>query len=80
MIMLTPEMVKTYIEESLTCEHVEVTGDGQHFEAVIVSELFRGKTMLKQHQVVYDALGDKVGGEIHALSMKTVTPDQWKAS
>ncbi len=78
--MLTPETVRSYIEESLLCEHVEVRGDGQHFEAIIVSELFEGKSVLKQHQVVYDALGDRMKSEIHALSMRTMTPDKWKST
>lgn len=55
---------------------VEVSGDGQHFEAVIVSNSFVGKSTLQQHQLVYRALGDKMQQEIHALSMRTLTPDQ----
>jgi acid stress-induced BolA-like protein IbaG/YrbA len=61
----------------MPCEHVEVRGDGHHFEAVIVSELFRGKNKVQQHQVVYKALGDRMREEIHALSMQTLTPEQW---
>ena len=76
--MLSPETVKSYIEQSLVCEFVEVKGDGQHFEAVIVSGVFEGKNTLKQHQIVYDALGDKMRTEIHALSMRTFTPEKWK--
>jgi len=75
--MLTPETVKSYIQESLACEHVEVIGDGQHFEAVIVSPEFRGKNRVQQHQIVYRALGDRMREEIHALSMQTLTPEQW---
>ena len=78
--MLTPETVKSYIEESLACEFVDVKGDGQHFEAVIVSEVFEGKNTLKQHQIVYEALGDKMRTEIHALSMRTFTPEKWKST
>jgi len=78
--MLTPETVKSYIEESLACEFVDVKGDGQHFEAVIVSEVFEGKNTLKQHQIVYEALGDKMRTEIHALSMRTLTPEKWKST
>tara|TARA_Y100001978_G_C23471941_1_gene327399 strand:- start:125 stop:355 length:231 start_codon:yes stop_codon:yes gene_type:complete len=74
-----PETVKAYIEENLGCEYVDVKGDGHHFEAVIVSDAFEGKSMLKQHQVVYDALGARMKSEIHALSMKTLTPEQWKS-
>ena len=75
--MVTPEQVRSYIQESLPCDHVEVVGDGHHFEAVIVSPEFRGKTRVQQHQVVYGALGDRMREEIHALSMKTLTPEDW---
>ena len=75
--MLTPESVKTYIQDNLACEHVEVVGDGQHFEAVIVSTEFRDKNRVQQHQIVYRALGERMRVEIHALSMRTLTPEQW---
>jgi acid stress-induced BolA-like protein IbaG/YrbA len=77
--MVTPEQVRQYIEQGMPCEHVEVSGDGAHFEAVIVSELFAGKSKVQQHQVVYKALGDRMREEIHALSMQTLTPAQWNA-
>lgn len=75
--MITPEQVRSYIQDSLACDHVEVVGDGHHFEAVIVSPEFRGKTRVQQHQVVYRALGDRMREEIHALSMRTLTPEDW---
>ena len=75
--MVTPEQVKHYIEAGLPCDHLEVTGDGQHFEAIIVSPEFHGKNMVQQHQRVYQALGDRMHAEIHALSMKTFTPEDW---
>ena len=75
--MVTPEQVRSYIQDSLPCDHVEVVGDGHHFEAVIVSPEFRGKSRLQQHQAVYRALGDRMREEIHALSMKTLTPEDW---
>ena len=75
--MITPEQVKRYIEDGLPCDHLEVSGDGQHFEAVIVSPEFRGKNMVQQHQRVYQALGTRMYAEIHALSMKTFTPEDW---
>ena len=74
-----PEQIKHWIEESLSCEHVEVRGDGQHFEAVIVSPAFRGKSRVQQHQMVYTALGERMRAEIHALSMQTLTPEDWSA-
>ena len=76
--MVRPEDVKTYIEQGLACQYVTVSGDGQHFEATIVSAAFVGKNRVQQHQLVYQALGDRMRAEIHALSMKTLTPDQWQ--
>ncbi|MCB1948778.1 BolA family protein [Nitrosomonas sp.] len=76
--MITAENIKNHIEASLPCELVRVEGDdGYHFQAVIVSSEFRGKRTVQQHQLVYQALGDKMKQEIHALSMKTFTPEQW---
>jgi acid stress-induced BolA-like protein IbaG/YrbA len=75
--MVTPEDIKRWIETALPCENVQVAGDGQHFEATIVSGEFRGKNMVQQHQLVYKALGDRMREEIHALSMKTFTPEDW---
>lgn len=74
--MVRPEDVKRWIEAGMPGAQVEVSGDGQHFEAVIVSDSFVGKSTLQQHQLVYRALGDKMKQEIHALSMRTLTPDQ----
>ena len=73
---VTPENVRDYIRQGLDCEHINVEGDGRHFEAVIVSKAFEGKGLLQQHKLVYQVLGDKMG-KIHALSMKTLTPEQW---
>ena len=77
--MVTTEQVKTYIEQHLECEQIEVAGDGQHFEALIVSTLFRGKSWVQRHQLVYGVLGDRMREEIHALSMKTLTPEEFEA-
>ena len=76
--MLRAEELKTYITQGLACDHVQVLGDdGQHFEAVIVSTHFVGKNMVQQHQLVYQALGERMREEIHALSMRTFTPEAW---
>jgi acid stress-induced BolA-like protein IbaG/YrbA len=75
--MVTPEDIERWIGAILPCDKLEVQGDGQHFEAVIVSAEFRGKNMVQQHQLVYKALGDRMREEIHALSMKTFTPEDW---
>lgn len=74
--MVQPEDIKRLIESGLPGSRVRVTGDGQHFEAVVVSNDFAGKSMVVQHQMVYRSLGDKMRAEIHALSIRTLTPDQ----
>jgi acid stress-induced BolA-like protein IbaG/YrbA len=74
--MVTPEQVESYIAKGLQCERVSVAGDGQHFEALIVSEAFRGKSRVQRHQLVYAALGERMREEIHALSMRTLTPEE----
>jgi len=75
--MVTPDSVKAGIEGGLACEHLEVIGDGQHFQAVVVSAAFAGKSRVQRHQLVYAALGDRMREEIHALSMQTLTPEEW---
>jgi len=74
--MVTPESIKSGIETGLACERVEVIGDGQHFQALIVSDAFAGKSRIQRHQLVYKALGDRMREEIHALSMQTLTPEE----
>jgi acid stress-induced BolA-like protein IbaG/YrbA len=74
---VTPESIRRSLEQGLACDHVEVRGDGHHFEAIIVSAQFAGLSRVKQHQLVYAALGDRMRQEIHALSMQTLTPAQW---
>ena len=75
----TPQDVRTFIAAGLPCEHLEVEGDGRHFYATIVSTEFEGKSRVARHQRVYAALGDRMREEIHALSMKTLTPAEWRA-
>jgi acid stress-induced BolA-like protein IbaG/YrbA len=72
--MVTPESVKQGIEAGLDCQRVDVIGDGQHFQAVVVSHAFEGKSRVQRHQLVYRALGERMREEIHALSMQTLTP------
>ena len=74
--MVTPEQVQSYIERGLQCSEVRVVGDGEHFEALVVSEAFRGKNRVQRHQLVYAALGERMREEIHALSMRTLTPEE----
>jgi acid stress-induced BolA-like protein IbaG/YrbA len=70
----TAEDIKRYIAQNLDCEALEVEGDGHHFSALIVSREFEGATRIARHQRVYAALGDRMRQEIHALSMRTLTP------
>ena len=74
----TPEAIHGYLAAGLECSHLEVEGDGQHFTAVIVSPSFAGKRLIQRHQLVYAALGDRMREEIHALSMKTLTPEEYQ--
>ena len=76
--MVTPDSVRTGIAAGLACDHLEVLGDGQHFQAVVVSAAFEGKSRIQRHQLVYAALGDRMREEIHALSMRTLTPAEWQ--
>jgi acid stress-induced BolA-like protein IbaG/YrbA len=78
--MVTPESIKESISAGLACDHVEVIGDGQHFQALIVCTAFAGKSRVQRHQLVYRALGDRMREEVHALSMRTLTPEEWRAS
>jgi len=75
----TPEDVRQYIARGLDCSVLEVRGDGQHFEALIVSAGFEGRSRVARHQLVYAALGDRMRAEIHALSMRTLTPAEYAA-
>jgi acid stress-induced BolA-like protein IbaG/YrbA len=77
--MVTPDSIRQGIEAGIACEHVEVAGDGQHFQAVIVSAAFEGRSRVQRHQMVYAALGDRMREEIHALSMKTLTAQEWRS-
>ena len=74
----TPELIHSYISAGIACIHLEVEGDGQHFSAIIVSDAFAGKRPIQRHQIVYAALGDRMREEIHALSMKTLTPEEYQ--
>lgn len=77
--MLSAQQLEAYITQNLACEYIKVLGDdGTHFESVIVSNAFVGKSLVQQHQLVYTALGARMRSEVHALSMKTYTPEQWQ--
>jgi acid stress-induced BolA-like protein IbaG/YrbA len=74
-----PDELKQWIFDHLSCDHIEVSGDGRHFDAIIVSDQFLGLNTLKRQQCVYACLGDKISsGEVHALTMKTLTNNEWQ--
>jgi len=76
--MVSPEQIKQWIESGMPGSRVEIDGDGRHFQALVLSEDFAGKTRIQRHQMVYDALGERMKAEIHALSLRTLTPEQWE--
>ena len=78
--MTTPQDVSQWIAAALECSHLEVDGDGQHFQALIVSPVFEGLSSVRRHQAVYKALGARMHVDIHALSMRTLTPGEFAAS
>lgn len=75
---VTPESIRLNIAQGLPTEYLTVVGDGAHFEAVVVSPAFAGKSRVQRHQMVYQTLGERMREEIHALSMKTHTPQEWQ--
>ena len=78
MALPTPDHIRDLLNAGLPCEHLAVEGDGEHFFATIVSPVFEGLSRIKRHQQVYSVLGDRMRAEIHALSMKTLTPAEWQ--
>ena len=78
---MTSEELQTIISSVLPCEHIELSGDGQHWYATIVSSSFEGQRLIQRHQKVYATLGGRIQtNEVHALSMKTFTPAEWAAN
>ena len=75
----TTTQVRDFIAAGLTCEYLHVDGDGRHFFATIVSAEFEGLSRVRRHQRVYATLGDRMREQIHALSMKTLTPAEFAA-
>ncbi|MEZ4321972.1 MAG: BolA family protein [Myxococcota bacterium] len=78
--MFSAERIKTILEDTLpdcTALVSDDANDGEHFSARVVSSAFEGKSLVKQHQLVYQALGDHMKRDIHALALKTFTPDRW---
>ena len=78
---MTSEELQSIISAGLPCEHLELSGDGQHWYATIVSSSFEGQRLIQRHQKVYATLGSRIQtNEVHALSMKTFTPAEWAAN
>ncbi len=81
---MRPQEIEVMIAEALPGSRVQVedmVGDGNHFQAIVIAEQFAGLTMIKQHQLVYSALQSHLdSGTLHALSLKTYTPEQWQNS
>jgi len=77
---MDPNEIKAMIENGMSNVIVNVDGDGTHFEALIVSTEFEGKSLIERHKLVYGVLGDAMKERIHALSLKTFTPEQWEQS
>lgn len=76
---MLPEEIRMLIESGLDCDEVQVNGDGRHFDAVVVCAAFEGKPTLLRHRMVYTTLGDRFDTDaLHALSLKTYTPGQWR--
>ena len=75
--MTTPDSIRQAIEAAFPCERLEVSGDGEHFRALVVSNAFEGLVKVQRHRRVYAALGERMRDEIHALSMTTLTPEEW---
>ena len=74
---MNAQIIRELIEKGLPGANADVSGDdGVHFEATVVAEAFRGKLPLARHRMVYATLGDRMGGEIHALALKTLTPEE----
>jgi acid stress-induced BolA-like protein IbaG/YrbA len=77
---MNADELRSIIASGLPCEHVQVDGDGRHWSAVIVSAAFEGKRPIQRHQLVYAALGARMHtDEVHALSMRTLTPAEWSS-
>ena len=77
---MNPDIIKSMIDAGMPGATIQVEGaDGVHFEAVVIASEFAGMRPLQRHRRVYETLGDKLGGEIHALSLKTHTPEEWAA-
>lgn len=79
--MMHPEHIKSLIQAGMSCTHLELEGDGRHFHALVVSAEFAGLSRVGRQQRVYGTLKDKLdSGELHALSFRTLTPEEWSVA
>ena len=75
---MNQQQIQSLLEAGLPGAEIQVRGeDGVHFEAIVISSEFAGLSLLNRHRRVYSALGERMGGEIHALALKTFTPQEW---
>lgn len=77
---VTPQQLSDWLAAAITCTHLQVEGDGRHFQALIVSDLFEGLSQVKRHQAVYKALGARMHSDIHALSIRAMTLGEYAAA
>lgn len=75
--MPTPDDIRQALAVAIDCKHLQVAGDGRHFQALLVSGAFAGLSKVRRHQMVYGALDGRMEGDIHALSIRALTPDEW---
>ncbi|MCK9283285.1 MAG: BolA/IbaG family iron-sulfur metabolism protein [Rhodocyclaceae bacterium] len=79
--MLEPQQIENWIAAGLSCAHLVVEGDGHHFQALIVSTEFAGLSRVKRQQRVMQTVRDHLdSGALHALSLQTLTPEEWEAA
>ena len=75
---MTGSELEALIKAGIPEAQVMIKGEGDHFEAEVISEQFQGSSLVARHQRVYATLGDRMGGEIHALALHTYTPEEWE--
>lgn len=71
------DIIYQAIAEKIPCHFLDVSGDGRHFDAIVVSDNFNNQSLLNRHRIIYAALGERMKEEIHALSMKLYTLEEW---
>ena len=72
------DIIYQAIADHIKCSHLDVSGDGRHFDAIVVSQDFQDKKLIDRHRMIYAALGDAMREQVHALSMKLYTLIEWE--